>query len=178
MIQVRQLPAREWVLIDDAANPEFVALAEVPGPGEQEVTVAPALRFTHDPTAAPIPLRLAMAPDADVIVTSLDGDANAEMDVLRVGDLEKVEANDVLLISDGERTEVVQVVTVTPGTGPGDIHVRPTLRFHHRANRNLYKRLLWRRLLATPPLRPAWRSLPPSPATPSSWTARSRRGRS
>jgi hypothetical protein len=142
VVQVRQLPAHEWILIDDAANPEFVALAEVPAGGEQELTVAPPLRFTHDPTAAPIPLRRAMAPDADVIVTSLDGDVNAEMDLLRVGDREKVEADDVLLISDGERTEVVQAVTVTPGMGPGDVRVRPTLRFHHRPNRNLYKRIL------------------------------------
>jgi hypothetical protein len=142
LIQVRQLPAHEWVLIDDAANPEFVALAEVPGPGEQEVTAAPPLRFTHDPTAAPIPLRLAIAPDPDVIATGLEGEANALGDVLRVGDREKVKVDDVLLIADGEQTEVVQVVTITPGPGAGDIHVRPPLQFDHRPDRNLYKRLL------------------------------------
>src|SRR5262245_25745779 len=98
--QVRQLPTHEWILIDDTANSEFVRLAEVHGPGEQEVVVAPPLRFAHDPTATPIPLRRAMAPDADAIITHLDGEANAEVDVLRVGDREKVATGDVLLISD------------------------------------------------------------------------------
>jgi hypothetical protein len=156
--QVRQLPAYEWILIDDATNPEFVQLAEVPGPGEQEVmvasppevlgpgeqevTVASPLRFAHDPTATPIPLRRATAQEADVIVTYLEGEADAEVDMLRVSDREKVKKDDVLLISDGERTEVVQAVTDTPGRGPGNVQVRPTLRFRHRANRNLFKRLL------------------------------------
>jgi hypothetical protein len=140
--QVRQLPAHEWILIDDATNPEFVRLTEVPGPGEQEVTVASPLRFAHDPTATPIPLRRATAPDADVIVTYLDQEADAGADILRVGDREKVAEDDVLLIADGEQTEVVQVLTVTPGTGQGNVHVRPILRYAHRANRNLYKRLL------------------------------------
>jgi uncharacterized protein DUF4255/carboxypeptidase family protein len=151
VIQVRPLPVHEWILIDDAANREFVALAEISAADTPEVTVTPALRFTHDPTAAPILLRRAMTPDADVIVTSLDGEADAEEDILRVSDRDKVTLDDVLLISDGEQTEVVQVVTVTPGSGTGDIRVRPSLRFHHRPHRNLYKRLL--------------EAAPPDPAT-------------
>jgi hypothetical protein len=142
IVQVRQLPSYEWVLIDDAVNPEFVRLGEVTGPGTQEVAVTPPVRFAHDPTATPIPLRRATAPASDLIVTSLDAQANAGVDTLRVAQRENVAVDDVLLISEEAQTEVVQVVTVTVGTDAGDIRVRPTLRFAHRSNRNLYRRLL------------------------------------
>jgi hypothetical protein len=64
------------------------------------------------------------------------------VDILRVAQSQNVAVDDVLLISEEAQTEVVQVVTVTVGTGAGDIRVRPTLRFAHRSNRNLYRRLL------------------------------------
>ena len=48
----------------------------------------------------------------------------------------------MLLISDGELTEVVQAMGVTPGEGAGNIQVRPPLRFGTAANRNLFKRVL------------------------------------
>jgi len=149
VLQVRSLSSHEWVLIDDGANSEFVRLGEIPGPGEQEVVVTPPLRFAHDPAAALIPIRRATTPDPDVIATSLEYSVNDGVDTLRVADRGRVAQNDVLLISDEEHTEVVQIISVTAGTGAGDIQVRPNLRFAHRANRNLYRRLLE----AAPPIR-------------------------
>jgi hypothetical protein len=151
IIQVGQLAAHEWVLIDDPANPEFVRLGEIPGPGEQEVTVTPPLRFTHNPADNnPIPLRPTTAPEQTAVTTILVQPVAAEAVTLQVADRTKVAPNDVLLIADGDETEVVQVTAVTPGTGAGAIQVRPALRFAHRANRNLY-----RRLLTEPPANPA-----------------------
>jgi hypothetical protein len=142
IIQVRPLAGHEWVLIDDPANPEFVRLGEIPGAGEQEVTVVPPLHFAHDPTATPIALRQVTAPESDVVVTHLDAPASAGSDTLPVAERQNITVGDALYISDGERTEVVEVTAVPGGPGPGDITVRPTLRFAHPAGRNLYQRIL------------------------------------
>lgn len=140
VIQVRPLVSHEWVLIDDAANPEFTLLGEVPGIGEQEISVRLPLRFLHDPTTAPIPIRRVTAPEADVVVTSLEAEMSAGANSLVVARRETLAVNDVVLISDGDRSEVVQVTAT--GTGTGTIQVRPALRFAHTSNRNLFKRLL------------------------------------
>lgn len=142
LVAVRALPSHEWVLIDDPAGPEFVRLGEVQGTGEQEVAVTPPLRFGHDPTAAPIPLRRATAPQSDAVVTFLDEAAAGEADGVRVAERESLAAGDVVLLSDGDRTELVQVVTVPADTGAGTVQVRPPLRFGHPPGVNLFRRLL------------------------------------
>ena len=70
--------------------------------------------------------------------SNLEAEVSADVNTLSVARREALAVNDVLLISDGDRTEVVQVTVISPGTGAGTTQVRPNLRFAHLANRNLF----------------------------------------
>jgi len=138
--QTSLLPSNEWVFIEDGTNPEFIRLGEVPGAGVQDIPLALPLRFSHTPTPT-IPLRRVRTPDPDPVISWLTTDAVQGTDTLQLSTRTGIVANDGLLISDGNHTEVVRAIVLS-GTDAGPIQVSPTLRFPHPANCNLYKRQL------------------------------------
>lgn len=144
--QAQALVAHEWVLLDDGDVSEFVQLGEIVG-DEPIVTVAVTspLQFAHDPTIRPVPIRRVTTLEGDPIVARLTAPATpgtpSTPQTLRVTASDNVTVDTVLLLSDGEQSEVMAVKAIQEKSAHEMILVvQPALRFPHRAQRNLFKR--------------------------------------
>ncbi len=160
------LSQENWIWIqgnagweDDQA--EVVQLTE-PVVANTDITIRPALSHDHTDSNREIrqatfntvgsllavvnPILRVKAPESDLVETRLAepvGSGDTNLQVFQRDNDTVISAGDVLLISDGNQSEVVQVASVTTDSSDIDsIELQQALRFVHQAERNIYKRSL------------------------------------
>jgi Pvc16 N-terminal domain/Carboxypeptidase regulatory-like domain len=124
--------ANSWLRILDGPNAstsDYVRVSVQTAPGPATLPVEPPLRFPH--ALGRVVERLGL----EVSKTSLAATAAAADTSIEVADRNNLADDDLLMIDDGEQTELVQLTNVVVAVGRGALDVLVPLRFDHDAGR-------------------------------------------
>jgi hypothetical protein len=122
-----QLKGNEWLMISDAARPDFFLMTEVGRSGPMTLRLDPPLRYEHARDAPIVKVKVGSGP-----VTSLSAPIGADGRKIPLADGTGLKAGDWLLLEDGPRSEFVRISQA--GAGPGSLTLQaPYPRWGHAA---------------------------------------------